>query len=241
MKQLVYCVMDPKKFQEDESIVGVGSQRIIFLNGSDLCAAVSNFDNSETSFDVTSMITYHNVIETLFERLAIIPFRFRTLLNNKEEVLAMLETKNHDYKQLLLKLDGVIEIGIRLVSAKPAKDNTPQKNCLFKRPFKDSNPGTSYLANRKAFYSTASWIEDQKKEFSELCVNQFKGLFVDLKSEAARLPEIRNRRDLMMISIYFLVKKDLLQRFRYKFQELRSVTPGKMLLSGPWPPYNFVV
>lgn len=240
MKRLLYCVLDPEKFQENEPIIGVGAQPIIFLNGSNLCAAVSDFENSQTSFDVSSMITYHNVIETLFKQVAIIPFRFKTLLNSEEELFKMLEEHESHYTKLLSRLDGVVEIGIRFVHAKPVKENVTLNNDSSKQYYNCSNPGTSYLASRRSFYSSASWIEQQKKEFSELCVNRFNGLFVDMKSEAARLPEIQNRKDLMLVSIYFLVKKDMVQKFRANFQEFRTLAPGKTLLSGPWPPYNFV-
>ncbi|MHB8204232.1 MAG: GvpL/GvpF family gas vesicle protein [Desulfomonilaceae bacterium] len=241
MKQILYCVMDPKKFQEDEPVIGVGAQPIIFLNGSDLCAAVSDFDSLQTSFDVTSMITYHKAIEALFERVAIIPFRFKTLFNDKKEVIAMLEQNNDNYSKLLSRLDGMVEMGIRLVKAKPLNVDSPQIDNEFSGASDVSNPGMSYLKRRWALYSSESWIQDQKREFSEKCSKEFDGLFANFKSEASRLPEVQNNKNLILISLYFLVRKDLTQEFRVKFRELKCLITGKMLLSGPWPPYNFVV
>jgi hypothetical protein len=241
MKRLLYCILNSTNILEDGPLIGVGDQRIVFLNGSGLFAAVSRFDGLETPFDVNSMITYHKVIETLFRQTAIIPFRFKTFLNSEEEILTMLKDKDAHYKKLLSTLDGVVELGIRLVIAKPVHDNNPLHTCVFTPPADSLNPGMLYLKSRKAFYSTASWIQDQTKEFSDLCVSRFEGLFIKLKSEATSLPEIQNRKNLSLISIYFLVKKDLIQEFTIKFREIRSLVTGRMLLSGPWPPYNFVV
>jgi hypothetical protein len=241
MKRLLYCILNSTNIPEDGPLIGVGDQRIVFLSGSGLFAAVSRFDGLETPFDVNSMITYHRVIETLFSQTAIIPFRFKTFLNSEEEILTMLKDKDAHYKKLLSTLDGVVELGIRLVIAKPVRDNNPLNNFVFTPPANSLNPGISYLKSRKAFYSTESWIQDQAKEFSDLCVSQFEGLFIKLKSEATSLPEIQNRKNLSLISIYFLVKKDLIQEFTVKFREIRSLVTGRMLLSGPWPPYNFVV
>ncbi len=241
MKWLLYCVLNSTNIVEEAPLVGVGEQRIVFLSCSGLFAAVSRFDGLETPFDVNSMITYHRVIETLFNRTAIIPFRFKTLLNSEEEVLTMLKDKDAHYQKLLSTLDGVVELGIRLVKAKPVQDNNPLNSRVFTPPPNSLNPGISYLKSRKAFYSTAFWIQDQTKEFSDLCVSQFEGLFIKLKSEATALPEIQNRKNLTLISIYFLVKKDLIQEFTLKFREIRALVTGRMLLSGPWPPYNFVV
>ena len=241
MKWLLYCVSNSGDFRQDQPIVGVNDEPVVFLNGLGLLAVVSRFDDSQASFDVNSMITYHKVVESLFERTTIIPFRYKTLLNSREEILGTFREKNAHFKKLLDSLDGAIEIGIRLVKPKPVVDNKSLYDCLNKGSSNGSNPGKTYLESRKAFYSTASWIQDQKKEFCQFCMKQFDGLFVDLKSEAARLPEIQNRKDLALISVYFLVRKNHSQEFRKKFQELKDLDLGKVLLSGPWPPYNFVI
>ncbi|MGC8658856.1 MAG: GvpL/GvpF family gas vesicle protein [Desulfomonilaceae bacterium] len=240
MTWLLYCVSNSGEFDGAQAVAGVGAQPVLFVDGFGLSAAVSIFDDSRASFDVNSMITYHKVVESLFERATIIPFRYKTLLKNQEEIQNTFRDKHSHFKKLLSTLDGTIELGIRLVKAKPVVDNKRSDNSLTKM-FTGRNPGKAYLESRKAFYSTASWIEDQKKEFCQFCSKQFDGLFVQLKSEAALLPEVQNRKDLALISVYFLVRKNLSNEFRKKFQELKDLNLGKTLLSGPWPPYNFVV
>ena len=43
-----------------------------------------------------------------------------------------------------------------------------------------------------------------------------------------------------MISLNFLIKKDDVAKFQQSFQKTGNADV-KYLLSGPWPPYNFVV
>lgn len=241
MRQLLYCVLNSSNMEGDLHIIGVGDKPVQFMCDSGLCAAISGVEGPEIPFDVNSMITYHRVIENFFERGAIIPFRFRTLFNDEKEVIAMLEQNNDNYTKLLSKLDGMVEMGIRLVKAKPLNVDSPQVDTEFSGASDVSSPGMSYLKKRWALYSSESWIQDQKKEFSEKCSKEFDGLFANFKSEASRLPEVQNNKNLILISLYFLVRKDLIQEFRVKFRELKCLITGKMLLSGPWPPYNFVV
>jgi hypothetical protein len=241
MRQLLYCVLNSNNMERDLPIVGVGDKPIEFLCESGLCAAISAVQGPEIPFDIDSMITYHQVIENFFERRAIIPFRFKTFLNDPKDVVAMLEQNSDKYTKLLSKLDGMVEMGIRLVRSKPLNVDSSQLDNEFSGGSDGSNPGMSYLKKRWALYSSESWIQDQKNEFSEKCSKEFDGLFANFKSEASRLPEVQNNKNLILISLYFLVKKDLIQEFRVKFRSLNFLITGKMLLTGPWPPYNFVV
>jgi hypothetical protein len=241
MRRLIYCVLSSTNSERKETIVGINSQPVRFLKFSSLSAAVSSFDDSQKSFDINSMITYHRVIESLFREGAIIPFRFKTLLDSEEEVESLLKEKEDSYKDLLSTLDGVAEMGIRLVKEKPVRSDGSHNNHKSEIPQDVPNPGTSFLKSRRAFYSVAAWSKDQQNEFGDLCARQFQGLFVNFKSEVSPLPEVQNRKGLTMISLYFLVRKDLVHKFRSRFQELKPIISDKIMLSGPWPPYNFVV
>jgi hypothetical protein len=45
----------------------------------------------------------------------------------------------------------------------------------------------------------------------------------------------------ILVSLYFLVPKTVLGRFRRAFGELASNESARVMLTGPWPPYNFVL
>jgi hypothetical protein len=44
-----------------------------------------------------------------------------------------------------------------------------------------------------------------------------------------------------MLSLYFLVPRKSIGKFREVFRRLSCAEPARLLLSGPWPPYNFVL
>jgi hypothetical protein len=43
-----------------------------------------------------------------------------------------------------------------------------------------------------------------------------------------------------LLSLYFLVPGSAVESFRQAFRHLSATEPARLLLSGPWPPYNFV-
>jgi len=108
-------------------------------------------------------------------------------------------------------------------------------------------PGRAYLAARKVHYAQQEKFNKQAKEIIEQYRASFSGLFVTCKTE---FPSIVNRQSSIVnrqssipnsvLSLYFLVQREHVERFQQVFREINVRESPKLLLSGPWPPYNFV-
>jgi hypothetical protein len=61
----------------------------------------------------------------------------------------------------------------------------------------------------------------------------FEGLF-----RACRTEQIGHK-GFSSTALHFLVAGELAARFRDAFHQFQLTTPLKLLLTGPWPPYNF--
>jgi hypothetical protein len=93
--------------------------------------------------------------------------------------------------------------------------------------------GLAYLTARKAHYAQQDrWTRDYRRA-ADRCQAQFTGLFVKCQTEAPspRLP---------LLSLYFLVPRPAVASSRQAFRQLTATESARLLLSGPWPPYNFV-
>ena len=92
----------------------------------------------------------------------------------------------------------------------------------------------TYLTARKAHYAHQDRWTEEYRQVSERCLAQFAGLFVKSKTEAPspRLP---------LLSLYFLIPRPAVAAFRRAFRQLTETESARLLLSGPWPPYNFVL
>jgi arsenite/tail-anchored protein-transporting ATPase len=90
--------------------------------------------------------------------------------------------------------------------------------------------GRGFLLRRKACYQGGNPVDREM----ETDFDPFAGAFAGLHSKWKR--EIRPG----MLSVYFLVRKGCVDDFAASFRKIKRVLPQKLLLSGPWPPYNFV-
>ena len=91
----------------------------------------------------------------------------------------------------------------------------------------------SYLTARKAHYASQDRWTEEYRQAAERCREQLTGLYVKCKTEppSPRLP---------LLSLYFLVSRPALEPFRLAFRQLTESESARLMLSGPWPPYNFV-
>jgi len=119
---------------------------------------------------------------------------------------------------------------------------------LETRNSKLKTSGKAYLAARKAHYAQEEHITEAQNEIIEQFRAAFAGLFVKCKVETAAIANyqlsIANRQSTInnqLISLYFLVPRKSTGKFREVFRRLSRTESAKLLLSGPWPPYNFVL
>jgi len=114
------------------------------------------------------------------------------------------------------------------------------------RNSKLETPGHAYLAARKANYAQEEKFNKQVEQVIERCRALFSGLFVKWKTE---VPSIANFQFSIhdpqsaihnpFPSIYFLIPRESIAAFRRAFRQLSKNETARLLLSGPWPPYNF--
>lgn len=101
------------------------------------------------------------------------------------------------------------------------------------------SPGRHYLAAQRARYVQNDRFAAVRGEFTENVLATFSGLFVKYKLEC---PSDRIRDHVFgatLFSIYFLVRTELVELFRRRFNEING-EGARLLLTGPWAPYNFV-
>jgi hypothetical protein len=138
-------------------------------------------------------------------------------------------------------LEGFVEMGIRMMIADrgPRLASSIPKSKI--QNLKSEISGRAYLAARKTHYAGENRLTKEMENVIERFYVAFSGLFVKCKTEtpSSRIlnQEFRNP----MLSLYFLVPRKSIGKFREVFRRLSCAESAKLLLSGPWPPYNFVL
>lgn len=241
MKFRLYCIFEAPQARMIHHALPSEGARVQAMKKNGLCAVFSEVSDVPRSYDVSKVMQYHQVIESFFEQVTVVPFRFETALDDTSDLELLLEERGDYYRQILRRLSGCVEMGMRtMVYGSTAASAADCESSGFPSS-EASNPGKLYLWSRKIHYADESLMAETRDHVSEKFRTAFTGMFKEFKSEASRLEIQGNDPSAFLISLYFLVPKQLLMSFRQQFYSLASMDSSRLLLSGPWPPYNFVL
>lgn len=241
MKCQLYCIFATP--QEGALTVPEGLNcnllRIVGKHG--LSAVIGDVSDTGAAHDATAALAYHKVIVAFHDQVAVVPFRFGTVLDEQADAERLLVRKADLYTKLLHELEGCSEMGIRVITEEPRQAMLSRGAAADLIGPSSTSPGTGYLARRTMQYQQAQAVTQADERAEEHYRSLFDGLFRKCRSEASRSARPGSRVDSVMRSLYFLVPKESLLSFRQTFVEVAARDAARLLLSGPWPPYNFVL
>jgi hypothetical protein len=256
-RYLLYCIVGNLGTLRPPGLAGVDGEPVLLIPHNGLTAVVSRINRADAPPHISQLLAYKEVVEAFHRRPSVhslIPMRYGCMADDEIQIHRLLEKHHTDYTALLKELEGCVEMGIRVLSAECGvrsaeyrlhESRTPHS--AFTLPQSDS-PGKSYLDARKAHYAQEEKINEQVEQAIERCRSSFEGLFKKSKIEVPsshnfqfsifnRQSSIANR----FLSLYFLVPEESIAAFRRAFRRLLNASESsRFLLSGPWPPYNFV-
>ena len=236
MKIYAYGVIDSSE-KIDESMKGLDGAPLFNIPYRDIGIVVSDFNAQIQKEDKTSVLKHEEVVEMLMDKFTVLPMKFSTLFSGKEQVLLMTKDYYDDFIENLDRLREKIEFGVktiwpgdlireRITTAHRKSDNLP---------LVASSSGKSFMKEKFENYK----IDKEFEEEADRCIAIVDGFFSKFISEK-RLEKLKT--DNLLLSASYLVDKEKRDDFKKAFEELRgSGGDLKYLLSGPWPPYNFIV
>jgi hypothetical protein len=240
---LLYCIYNHGAAGPDAGLTGVQEQMVETVSTDGLGAAVSALHGAIPGSRVTELKRYGQVVAACHQRCATIPMRFGSIFRDKREIVCHLEEHGHAYQTLLRKLTDREEMGIRLLL--PAlRPPWPPDGDLSGKGIEDraaaqapTFPGKAYLLRQKQRYGLTDGLIQQAEAVLFSWRDSFKGLFVEWRWERPQWIALQRA---PILSAYFLVPRQNLAGFQETFVRISRRQPEKALLSGPWPPYNFV-
>ncbi len=156
-----------------------------------------------------------------------------------------LKERHRQYETLLAQLEGHVEMGIRILL--PEKGRCPRQKETMKgrdalspsgttaQPKNEpSAEGRAYLALRKVHYQMQDETLQGRQALIDRYIQAFSGLYAKHRTETD------TKNGPLILSLYFLTPENKVNRFRETFGRVAENGDAKALLSGPWPPYNFV-
>lgn len=205
-------------------IAGVRGKEVFFVTGQSLCAAVSEMP-PEGAPPVSELLAYGRVVEYLYQVQAVVPMRYGCFLGGIPEIQRILEQNKRQYEGLLGELEGHVEMGIRML--------LPEQGVKRQQEQQPVN-GRNYLVLRKSHYRLRDETSQHHQMLLDRYIQALSGLYCKCRTETA------TKDGAVVLSLYFLITKGKVNLFRESFQRVAENGISRTLISGPWPPYNFV-
>lgn len=235
MSYLVYCAFRSTEQEMPEPPPGVGRQPVWVVAQEDLRAVVSRFLYPELVSNFSNVLAYETVVEWFRRYQTVIPMRYGCLFEDCSQIRQFLEERRKQFQLLLGELEGVVEMGVRiLLDGASVEMQNPAVPVWPRSLSSPPGSGTAYLVAKRNHYAVLDGGSSKRNEIANMIRAQLSGLFVRTRTESSAWA------DGLLLSLYFLVPSTSVESFSQAVRSIRQQLSCKLLLTGPWPPYNFV-
>ena len=129
---LPYCIVADSGVSPP--VTGVREMAVEEMACRGLRCFYSKFQQRPENFTQEDAVDFYKVVQTVFEKAAVIPFRFPTMLEAKAQLDEFVQEKAQDYAAALERLSNFVQMELRIMPAATA--DTP------------STSGKEYMAQR---------------------------------------------------------------------------------------------
>lgn len=245
----MHAILETEDADRLDAPAGWDGWPLEIVRAGSLAAACSRVPVVRAHPQIRQLLDHARIVNELFQRVTLLPMRFGCWLDDPAQLDALLRRHDATYRAGLELVEGCVEFGIRVLPA----ENGRQESGVPGRPF--YSPGTlpaaprdefaaappagtrrgaSYLLERQAGYAHRDRHAEARQGIRGSLEQALAGLFV--KSAADQGSTSQHR----FSSLYFLVPRPACARFRAVYDDLERARPERLLLTGPWPPYNFM-
>lgn len=237
MKIYLYGIIDSND-NLSNSINGLDGARVFNIPFRDIGIIVSNLNGEVQNITPDRAVVHEGVVEILMENFTVLPVRFLTVFDRKKDILAILHEYYSDFRQNLDRLQNKAEFGIKVIwpgdkireqiTASYAKEghNMPEVTDLLRK---------SFIKEKFDKYKIDKEFQKEADGYITFVDNFFNKIAVEKKVEKLKT-------DILLLNASYLIEKEKQVEFRQAFEKLRKTKVDfKYLLSGPWPPYNFII
>lgn len=237
MRLYVYGILDSNS-EMNKALYGLGGSGVYNVPYRDIGAVVSQIDQVAQARAEGHVLEHEAVVEKLMADFTILPMRFRTLVDGKDDLLSIMHSRYRDFKDNLQRLRNKVEFGVKVIwPADKVKENIAKSlerdgpEMLGPR----SSPGTRFMNERFQEHKIDEEFQTRADHFVKV-LDTFLGKF------AAEKKSKRLKTEKLLLDAAYLVERSQECNFREAFWHIKNAHPGlKFLFSGPWPAYNFIV
>lgn len=221
-----------------DSPPGIENQGVYQINLGSFAPVLSTLlTTSEVNLSKEAIYQHENIVEFFMNHTSVLPVRFNTLFNNKEELINTLNRYRLEIETNLLKVSGCIEMGVKILAKEGNKKGSDTKSNAnnIPNPEEKISKAKKYILDKFSSHKEAFYLQEKYKAQGKIIYN----LLQEFAKQGTAFPIAAT--SCMILNSAFLVPKDSVANFKEKFHKIKADHKEfAFLLSGPWPPYSFV-
>jgi len=235
----LYCVIglnQPRTFGP----LGIGERgdelHTIFFN--DIAAVTSNCRIQIYPLSRQNLLAHEKAIEEVMKEYTVLPIRFSTIAESEDKVRLILEKEYDNFRDLLNKLEGKKELGLKAIF----KENIYNYILEKYQDIKELKVKIETLPLEKTYYQRMEigrMVETALQKEKEVCKED---ILNNLSPLAWEVKTNNNYGERMITNAAFLVEKDKEKDFDHEVSELDVKYSNRINLKYvvTVPPFNFV-
>lgn len=235
MKLYAYGIIDSND-QISEPIYGLRGAAVYNISYRDIGVVASEL-NGPIEETCSNVLEHEGVVERIMESFTVLPVKFHTIFDAKENVLSTMGDYYTDFKDNLNRLHNKVEFGIKVIwPANKIKDRiiASYKKNMHKINILANSPGKRFIREKFENYKIDKEFAEEANKLITVMDIFFSKFAIEKKIEKLKTE------NLLLDGVY-LVEKDKQSNFKEAFEHIKSAQPAlRYLFSGPWPAYNFV-
>ncbi|MCL3782191.1 hypothetical protein EMN47_17520 [Prolixibacteraceae bacterium JC049] len=220
------------------SIKGIHQSSLLALPLNRVTVILEATNNKTVSFSKKNLIHYLETIENLFAHYSLLPFRFGMVLSPLT-LIDLIRSKESELIQNLTFISQKTEFGLKVFWQSPEirdKQITARmsKNSFFLTSSKNLTTSQQYLIKKVHKHRYIAYREAICEEVAAKIEHSISKLNVIVKHE-------KNCSDNLLLETYFLLNGKQSDKLRQIILELGNKEKDlQLILTGPWPPFNFI-
>jgi len=182
---------------------------------------------------------HEQILESVREqRATVVPMRLFTIYESTDSLRATLERERSFLAEALGRLAGRTEWGVKLFAGPAAERAEVEPGDAH-----DAGPGASYMQRRRAADRRSEAVSDELYERAEQAHRRIAAVAVEARVNPLQPAELSEHEGTMALNGVYLVANDAVEAFSAEVTRLQDEYAADgidVVLTGPWPPYNFV-
>ena len=221
------------------AIQGVEDSKLITVSCNKLTAIVAEISRKKVVVNTENALTFAKVIDKLSRHYPILPIRYGTLMDSDESIILLLEKYESKFEQNLCVVENKEEFSLKVFwdyekESKKIRQQIYATEMENRTPFQGDSSSKAYLLQKmKEHRFENALLTSVEQLVGEICMllTRFNPIYKFKKMVSQT----------MILDAVLLFDKEQKEVLIRAIDGLKNQHKNlRFLLTGPWPPYNFV-